>query len=93
MYRNALVIYHHIRVLKVSVIPWFVCVYVLGRTDFLGSLPPHIPLTCVSFSCNKVIFEISFNIGSQYLNQFESDLKCAAPLPRKTICSFPVFSG
>jgi hypothetical protein len=31
MYRNALVIYHHIRVLKVSVIPWFVCVYVLRR--------------------------------------------------------------
>jgi hypothetical protein len=59
MYRNALVIYHHIRVLKVSVIPWFVCVYVLGRTDSFGILPS--PYTaCVSFSCNKVIFEISF---------------------------------
>jgi hypothetical protein len=34
MYRNALVIYHHIRVLKVSVIPWFVCVYVPGVQTF-----------------------------------------------------------
>jgi hypothetical protein len=79
MYRNALVIYHHIRVLKVSVIPWFVCVYVLRAYRLLGSLPS--PYTAHVSSCNKVIFGNFFLIlTSQYLNQFESDLKCAAPL-------------
>jgi hypothetical protein len=48
MYRNALVIYHHIRVLKVSVIPWFVCVYVLRAYRLLlGSLPsPYTAHVC-----------------------------------------------
>jgi hypothetical protein len=47
MYRNALVIYHHIRVLKVSVIPGLFVYMYSGVQTLLGSLPsPYTAHVC-----------------------------------------------